>query len=176
MAYLTNTVRSQRFSRSQRFTPTRTLRLCFAPHPPLGFRSSELSSARVSRSISRCPLLSCRWTSTRPKLFRPSALTFHTAVPSVSSWLPESLAATQLPHSAPTSSAFSASKPASSTARGRTRIRHGAESQLRPWPPLQNGQGATLPVSVGPDFRALLRPSVRTLCPVFSQLQSTMLS
>lgn len=68
LAYLTNTVRSQRFSRSQRFTPTRTLRLCFAPHPPLGFRSSKLSSAQVSRSISRCPLLSCRWTSTRPKV------------------------------------------------------------------------------------------------------------
>jgi hypothetical protein len=28
-----------------------------------------------------------------------------------------------------------------------------------------------LPTSVGPDFRALLQRSVRTLCPVFSRLQ-----
>jgi hypothetical protein len=34
---LPNTVRSQRFSRSQRVSPTLTLRLCFTPLPPLGF-------------------------------------------------------------------------------------------------------------------------------------------
>lgn len=39
---LTAAIRSQSFSLSQRFNPTRTLRLCFAPHPPLGFGSSEV--------------------------------------------------------------------------------------------------------------------------------------
>ena len=35
--FLTNTVRSQGFSPSQRFDPARALWLCFTPHPPLGF-------------------------------------------------------------------------------------------------------------------------------------------
>jgi len=39
--YLTDTIRSQSFSLSQRFEPARASWLCFAPHPPLGFRSSE---------------------------------------------------------------------------------------------------------------------------------------
>lgn len=34
---LASTVRSQGFSPSQRFLPSRALRLCFAPLPPLGF-------------------------------------------------------------------------------------------------------------------------------------------
>jgi hypothetical protein len=34
---LASTVRSQGFSPSQRFHPTRALRLCFASHPPIGF-------------------------------------------------------------------------------------------------------------------------------------------
>lgn len=57
---LPDTIRSRRFSRPQRFAPTRTLRLCFTPLPPLGFRSSELFSTPASRDTSRCPLLSCR--------------------------------------------------------------------------------------------------------------------
>jgi hypothetical protein len=36
-ACLTDTIRSQGFSPSQRFHPTRALRLCFASHPPIGF-------------------------------------------------------------------------------------------------------------------------------------------
>jgi hypothetical protein len=40
--YLTDTFRSQGFSPSQRFHPARASWLCFTPHPPLGFRSSEL--------------------------------------------------------------------------------------------------------------------------------------
>ena len=39
---LTAAIRSQSFSLSQRFNPTRTLRLYFAPHPPLGFWHSEV--------------------------------------------------------------------------------------------------------------------------------------
>jgi hypothetical protein len=39
---LTDTIRSQSFSLSQRFNPARASWLCFAPHPPIGFRSSEL--------------------------------------------------------------------------------------------------------------------------------------
>jgi len=34
---LPGTIRSQGFSPSQRFNPARALRLCFAPHPPIGF-------------------------------------------------------------------------------------------------------------------------------------------
>lgn len=41
LVYLANTIRSQSFSPSQRFDPTRALRLCFTPHPPVGFRPSE---------------------------------------------------------------------------------------------------------------------------------------
>lgn len=39
---LTDTVRPQGFSPSRRFDPARALWVCFAPHPPIGFRSSEL--------------------------------------------------------------------------------------------------------------------------------------
>ena len=42
LVYLTSTVRSQGFSPSQRFDPTRTLWLCFAPHPPIGFWPPKL--------------------------------------------------------------------------------------------------------------------------------------
>jgi hypothetical protein len=40
--FLTDTIRSQGFSPSQRFCPTQTLWLYFAPHPLIGFRPSEL--------------------------------------------------------------------------------------------------------------------------------------
>jgi len=40
--YLPDTIRPQGFSPSRRFEPTWTLWLCFAPHPPMGFRPSEL--------------------------------------------------------------------------------------------------------------------------------------
>jgi len=46
------TVRSQGFAPSQRFSPTRTLWLCFTPHPSLGFRSSELIPHRQPRYLS----------------------------------------------------------------------------------------------------------------------------
>lgn len=36
-AYLTDTIRSQGSTPSQRFHPARALRLCFASHPPIGF-------------------------------------------------------------------------------------------------------------------------------------------
>jgi hypothetical protein len=39
---LADTVRSQSFSLSQRFEPAWAWWLCFAPHPPIGFRPSEL--------------------------------------------------------------------------------------------------------------------------------------
>jgi len=40
---LSDTFHSQSFSLSQRFYPARTSRLCFIPHPPIGFWSSEFS-------------------------------------------------------------------------------------------------------------------------------------
>lgn len=45
-------VRSQGFSPSQRFSPFRALWLCFTPHPPLGFRSSEHFPLRQPRYLS----------------------------------------------------------------------------------------------------------------------------
>jgi len=55
------TVRSQGFSPSQRFSPTRTSWLCFTPHPPLGFWSSELFPRRQPRYLSiSAALLSIR--------------------------------------------------------------------------------------------------------------------
>jgi UDP-N-acetylglucosamine 2-epimerase len=39
---LTDTIRSQGFSPSQRLNPTSAVRLYFAPLPPIGFRPSEL--------------------------------------------------------------------------------------------------------------------------------------
>jgi hypothetical protein len=42
----------QGFSPSRRFTPTRTSWLCFTPHPPLGFWSSELFPLRQPRYLS----------------------------------------------------------------------------------------------------------------------------
>lgn len=59
-ACLTDTIRSRRFSRPQRFSPTRTLWVYFTPLPPLGFWSSEPFSTPTSRDASRRPLLSCR--------------------------------------------------------------------------------------------------------------------
>jgi hypothetical protein len=41
LAYLTNTIRSQGFSPSQRFDPARASWFCFTPHPPIGFRPTE---------------------------------------------------------------------------------------------------------------------------------------
>jgi len=97
-ACLTDTFRSQRFTRSQRLSPTRTLRVCFTPHPPLGLRSSEPSSTRVSRSTSRCPLLSCRWYQHLAKVFstkRPRLPRRSPCQPAVSARIPRCLPATQ---------------------------------------------------------------------------------
>jgi hypothetical protein len=58
---LSDTLRSQSFSLSQRFEPARALWLCFAPHPPLGFVHGLQSFSRsASRDASRRPLPSCR--------------------------------------------------------------------------------------------------------------------
>jgi hypothetical protein len=58
---LFDAIRSQRFSRSQRFEPARVSWPCFMPHPPLGFRNGLQSLSRsTSRDASRRPLPSCR--------------------------------------------------------------------------------------------------------------------
>lgn len=152
---LSDTVRSQRFSRSQRFAPTCALWLCFAPHPPLGFRPSELSSTRTSRSISRCP--HALWPlEPAPNQYRYqlSALAFCASCLSASQSRPESLITTQRPNPRTTSSVILASKPASTTARGHTKAKSGAEQSLRPRPSPQNGQDATLSTSVGPRLQS----------------------
>jgi hypothetical protein len=51
-AYLTDAIRSQGFSPSQRFDPTMASRLCFAPHPPIGFWPSELFPPGQPRGLS----------------------------------------------------------------------------------------------------------------------------
>ena len=58
-ACLTVTFRSQGFSPSQRFGPRTPLRLCFAPHPLIGFRPSELFPPRpaVMPSDTHCSLV-----------------------------------------------------------------------------------------------------------------------
>jgi hypothetical protein len=59
---LSDTVRSQGFSPSQRFEPAWTAWLCFAPHPPMGFGNGLQSFPHsASRDASRRPLLSCRF-------------------------------------------------------------------------------------------------------------------
>jgi hypothetical protein len=59
---LTDTVRSQGFSPSQRLDPARAAWLCFTPLPPLGFGDGLQSfSHSASRCASRRPLLSCRF-------------------------------------------------------------------------------------------------------------------
>jgi hypothetical protein len=50
-ACLTATFRSQGFSPSQRFGPHLPLRLCFTPHPLIGFGPSELSHRSGQRSL-----------------------------------------------------------------------------------------------------------------------------
>jgi hypothetical protein len=58
---LFDAVRSQRFSRSQRFDPARASWPCFMPLPPLGFGTGLQSLSRsTSRNASRRPLPSCR--------------------------------------------------------------------------------------------------------------------
>jgi hypothetical protein len=50
--YLTDAFRSQGFSPSQRFDPTMASRLCFTPHPPIGFWPSELFPPGQPRRLS----------------------------------------------------------------------------------------------------------------------------
>lgn len=67
LVYLTSTFRSQSFSLSQRLTPTRASWLCFAPHPSLGLRPSELLPHRQPWRLSALDsLLSFRGGSRRP--------------------------------------------------------------------------------------------------------------
>jgi hypothetical protein len=57
--YLADTIRPQSFSLSRRFIPTWTLWLCFTPHPPMGFRPSELfplsQPYRLSATVALLP-------------------------------------------------------------------------------------------------------------------------
>jgi hypothetical protein len=56
---LTDTIRSQSFSPSQRLDPPVASWLCFTPHPSIGFGLQSFSHS-ASRGVSRRPLLSCR--------------------------------------------------------------------------------------------------------------------
>ena len=59
--YLTDAIRSQSLSLSQRFEPAQASWLCFTPHPPMGFRNGLQSFSRsASRDASRRPFPSCR--------------------------------------------------------------------------------------------------------------------
>jgi hypothetical protein len=62
-------LRSQGFSPSQRFSPTRASWPCFMPHPPIGFRPSELLPARQPWHLST-PVPSCRFGEQAPLGFR----------------------------------------------------------------------------------------------------------
>jgi hypothetical protein len=58
---LTDTIRSQGFSPSQRLYPAGASWLCFTPLPPIGFTAFRAFPAMVSREASRLPMLSCRY-------------------------------------------------------------------------------------------------------------------
>jgi hypothetical protein len=55
--YLTDAFRSQGFPPSQRFDPTVASRLCFAPHPSIGFWPPELFPNGQRFSLSASPAL-----------------------------------------------------------------------------------------------------------------------
>lgn len=57
LVYLASTFHSQGFSPSQRLHPTRTSRLFFTPHPPVGSWSSELFPINQPRCLSTSPTL-----------------------------------------------------------------------------------------------------------------------
>jgi len=72
--YLADTVRPQSFSLSRRLDPTRASWLCFAPHPPVGFRPSELFPLSQPRHLSvPVALLPLGW----PQLLRAVAPSLH---------------------------------------------------------------------------------------------------
>ena len=71
---LSDTIRSQSFSLSQRFDLTRASWPCFVPHPPLGFAHGLQSFSRsASRTASRRPLPSCRYTGGALALLGPTS-------------------------------------------------------------------------------------------------------
>jgi hypothetical protein len=59
-ACLTDAIRSQGFSPSQRLDPTGALWLCFKPLPPIGFSGLQSFFHLASRCASRHTVLSCR--------------------------------------------------------------------------------------------------------------------
>jgi hypothetical protein len=67
---LTDAIRSQGFSPSQRFDPTGASWLCFKPLPPIGFGGLQSFSRLASRRASRHAVLSCRSTATPELLDR----------------------------------------------------------------------------------------------------------
>lgn len=74
-ACLTDAIRSQSFSLSQRFSPGQSSWLYFTPHPPLGFMGLQSFSHPVSRDVSRHP-------HTLMPLTQPHCeTTFHSACP-----------------------------------------------------------------------------------------------
>jgi len=81
---LTVTLRSQRFSRSQRFDPARTSQLCFMLQPPMGFPASSAFPAcpAVAPFSARCPRAVAPATNvalTRLRGFAPDRRPFPTA-------------------------------------------------------------------------------------------------
>ena len=64
-ACLTDAIRSQGFSPSQRLDPTDASWLCFKPLPPIGFCGLQSFSRWASRCTSRRTVLSCRWAASR---------------------------------------------------------------------------------------------------------------
>jgi len=77
--YLGCAIRPQGFSPSRRLSPTQASWLCFAPHPPIGFWSSERSPLRQPRYLSiSVALLSFRQPSgSTGEPVSPSAPAFH---------------------------------------------------------------------------------------------------
>jgi hypothetical protein len=82
---LTDAIRSQGFSPSQRFDPAWAWWLCFAPHPPTGFRPSELfplsQSLRLSTPVALMSLGQLHAFRTSRSALRPRSWTICTRPP-----------------------------------------------------------------------------------------------
>jgi hypothetical protein len=82
---LTDAIRSQGFSPSQRFDPARASWLCFTPHPPTGFRPSELfplsQSLRLSTPVALMSLGQLHAFRTSRLALRPRSWTIRPDLP-----------------------------------------------------------------------------------------------
>jgi len=164
--YLTDTIRSRSFSLPQRLEPARASWLCFAPHPPIGFWPSELfprgRPEHLSMPVALLP-------------FRPARVSFEfprgppSPLPASTSSQP--FAGRSLPprfaRATPTKSSSISPNPARrSGPRSCERLEpptgHARERTKRLLPDLRKAVWSRFRQACAYDFKALLRPRVRS--------------